>query len=74
MEALIRNKHDDYDRMQPAKPLHFKYLHQIYLNDLNHDKVLNSLLTFFVNNLEFPDKLEAIVEPGLVKKLLTLRR
>jgi len=24
--------------------------------------------------LEFPDKLEAIVEPGLVKKLLTIRR
>lgn len=34
MEALIRNKHEDYDRMQPAKPLQFKYLHQIYLNDL----------------------------------------
>jgi len=60
--------------MQPAKSLHLKYLHQIYLNDLKHDKVLNSLLTFFINNLEFPDKLEALVEPGLVKQLLTLRR
>lgn len=47
--------------MHPHKPIQYKYLHQIYLNDLTKDKVLNSLLTFFVNNLEFPDKLEAIV-------------
>lgn len=46
----------------------------MYLQDLTQDPELKALITYFVNNLTFPQRLEAVAEPTLVKRLLTLKR
>jgi hypothetical protein len=49
-------------------------LSQIYVSDIRKDESLKAIVTFFINNLLFPKKLEAIGEPSLIKKLLTIKR
>ena len=58
---------------QPKQPQN-KYLAQIYVSDIRKDAALNAIITFFVNNLQFPKKLEALGEPSLIKKLLMIKR
>lgn len=46
----------------------------MYVYDLVLDKKLQALITYFINNLQFANKLEALAEPTLVKRLLALKR
>lgn len=46
----------------------------MYVYDLAKDQKLQALITYFINNLQYTGKLEALAEPTLVKRLLALKR
>jgi hypothetical protein len=46
----------------------------MYIIDLDKDKKLANMLTFFINNISHPSELEDVAEPSLIKTLLTIKR
>jgi hypothetical protein len=72
--ALITNDHSTYDQLQVRHDSGTKYLAEMYVYDLAKDQKLMTLITYFINNLTFPNKLEALAEPTLVKCLLAFKR
>jgi hypothetical protein len=72
--ALITNDHLAYDELKEQGEFPRKFLGAMYVYDLPKDKQLQAVITYFVNNLQFPNLLEAEAEPTLVKRLLMMKR
>lgn len=71
---MLNNQHREYDQLEGPREFPLKYQGHMYLQDLTQDPELKALLTFFINNLTFAQRLEAVAEPTLVKRLLSLKR
>ena len=72
--ALLKNDHLLYDSLYQPKQPKSKYLGQMYINDLTRDKLLKASITYFLENIDNPARLESFVEPTFIKKLLTIKR
>ena len=68
------NKHFQYDSVRPSADPTERYKGQLYHYDLTKSRQLKAVISHFLNNLSFPDQLETVAEPTLVKKLLSTKR
>ena len=46
----------------------------MYVYDLTQDKQLKAIITHFINNIQNPSRLNNVVEPTFVKKILSMKR